>query len=92
MEARYSFGRDVIGWRQSNTTGETLCETDVVMQFARANNRILAGDDPALDETNTKNNSEMKTEAEERTLHRLAMVYDFLKMWQGSQDLRATQK
>jgi len=34
----------------------------------------------------------MKTEAEERTLHRMAKVHDFLEMWQGSQNLHATQK
>jgi len=34
----------------------------------------------------------MKKEAEERKLHRLAQVHDFLEMWQGSQNLCATQK
>jgi len=34
----------------------------------------------------------MEKEAEERKLHRLAKVHDFLKMSQGSQNLRATQK
>jgi len=34
----------------------------------------------------------MKKEAEERTLHRMAKVHDFLEMWQGSQHLHATQK
>jgi len=32
--ASSSLGRDVIGWRQSKTTGETLHEKVVVMQFA----------------------------------------------------------
>jgi len=41
---------------------------------------------------NTDNDSEMKKEAEERKLHRMAKVHDFLEMWQGSQNLRATQK
>jgi hypothetical protein len=45
VEASYSLARDVIGWRQSKTTGETLRETVVVRQFARANNGILAGTD-----------------------------------------------
>jgi hypothetical protein len=31
-------------------------------------------------------------EAEERQLQRMAKVYDFLEMWPGSQNLRATQK
>jgi hypothetical protein len=34
----------------------------------------------------------MKKEAEERKLHRMAKVDDFLEMWQGSQNLRPTQK
>jgi len=34
----------------------------------------------------------MKKEADERTLHRMGKVHDFLEMWQGSQNLRATQK
>jgi len=92
VEASFSLGRNVIGWRQSKTTGETLREKVVVTQFARANNRILAGTDPELDTTNTENDSEMKKEAEERKLHRMAKVHDFLEMLQGSQNLRATQK
>jgi len=35
---------------------------------------------------------EMKREVEEKKLHRMAKVHDFLEMWQGSQNLRATQK
>jgi len=52
----------------------------------------LAGTDPELDTTNTENDSEIKTGAEERKLHRMAKVHDFLEMWQGSENLRATQK
>jgi len=92
VEARFSLGRDVIGWRQSKTTGETLHERVVVRQFARANNGILAGSDPALDTMNTENDSEMKKEAEEKKLHRMAKVHNFLEMWKGSRNLRATQK
>jgi hypothetical protein len=33
----------------------------------------------------------MKKEAEERKLHRMAKVHDFLEMWQGSKNLGATQ-
>ena len=46
VEASSSLGRDVIGWRQSKTTGRTLGEEVVVRQFARANDGILAGTDP----------------------------------------------
>jgi len=52
----------------------------------------LAGNDSALDTTAAENDIELKREAEERKLHRKAKVHDFLEMWQGSQNLRATQK
>ena len=72
MEASVSFGRDVIGWRQSKTSVETLRKEVLVRQFAPANNGILPGADPELDTTNTENHSEMKKEVEERKLHRLS--------------------
>jgi len=68
VEASFSLGRDVIGWRQSKTTGVTLRKEVVVRQFARANNGILAGTDPELDTMNTENDSEMKKEAEENKI------------------------
>jgi len=92
VEASFSPGRDVIGWRQSKTTRKTLREKVVVRQFARANNGILAGTDAELVNANTESDSETKKEAEERSLHRMAKVHNFLEMWQGSQNLRATQK
>jgi len=92
VEASCTLRQNVIGWRQSKTTGETLREKVVVRQFARANNGILVGTDRELDTPHTENDSEMKKEAEERKLHRMAKVHDFLEMWQGSQNLRATQK
>jgi len=90
--ASFSHRRDVIGWRQSKTTGVTLCEKVVVRQYARANNGQLAGTDPELDTTNTENDSEMKKEAEERKFHRMDKVHHFLDMWQGRQNLWATKK
>jgi len=63
-----------------------------VTQFARANSGLLAGDDTWLDLDSTDNDMEMKREAEEKQLHRMAKVHDILEMWQGSQTLRATQK
>jgi len=42
--------------------------------------------------TNTDNDLEMKREAEQKKLHRMAKVQNFLEMWQGSQNLHATQK
>jgi len=41
---------------------------------------------------NTENDSEMKKEAEEWKLHRMGKVGNVLDMWQGSQNLSATQK
>jgi len=35
---------------------------------------------------------EIKREAEEKKLHGMAKVHNLLEMWQGSQNLRATQK
>jgi len=66
VEASFSLGRDVIGWWQSKTTGETLRENVIVREFARTNNGILTGADPLLDTTKTENDSEMKKEAEVR--------------------------
>jgi len=60
VEASFSFGRDVIGWRQSKTTGKTLRGKVVVRQFSQANNGILASADPSLDTTKTENNWEIK--------------------------------
>jgi len=42
---------------------------------------ILVGTDPELDTMNTENDSEMKKEAEERKLHRMAKVHEFSEMW-----------
>jgi hypothetical protein len=84
VEASFSLGQDAFGWWQSKTTGETLREKVIVRKFARVNNWIWAGIDPELDSTNTENDSEMKKEAEERKLHRMAKVHDFLEMWQAS--------
>jgi hypothetical protein len=92
VEASFSLGWDVIGWRQSKTTGETIRKNVIVCQCACANTGILAGTEPALDNMNTENNSEMKQEAEERTPHSMATVHNLLEIWQGGQNLRATQK
>jgi len=69
VDASYSLGRDVIRWKQSKTTGKTLHKTFFVTQFARANSRLLAGDDPILNPTSTDNAAELKREAEEKKLH-----------------------
>jgi len=61
-------------------------------QVAQANDGSLAGEDPALDTTCTEDDMEMKREAEQRKLYWMAKVHHILEMWQGSQNLRATQK
>jgi hypothetical protein len=48
LEARFSLGRVVIGWRQSKPRGETFRKKFVVKQFARANSRMLVGTNPEL--------------------------------------------
>jgi len=92
VEASFSLGRDLSGLRQSKTTDEILREKVVVRQFAQANNGILTDTNPELNSTNTENDFEMKQEAERRKLHRMAKLQVFLEMWQGSQNLLATQK
>jgi hypothetical protein len=92
VETSFSLGRDVIDRRESTTTGENLCKKVVGWQYARANNGILAGTDLETYTKNTENNSKMKKEAEERKFPRMAKVDKFLEMWQGSQNLHATQK
>jgi len=52
----------------------------------------LAGYDPALDRSESDNDLELKREAEEKKLHRMAKVHNFVEMWQGSQNVRTTQK
>jgi len=69
VEACFSLGWDVIGWRQSKTTRETLYKQVMVRQFTGTNIRIPAGDDPALDTTNTENDSDGKKVAEKRKFH-----------------------
>jgi len=92
VEASFSLGRDDIGWKQSETTDETLREKVVGRQFAGPNNGILAGADPDLDKTNTEKDSEMTKESEERKSHRLAKVCHVVEMRQGWQNPHATQK
>jgi hypothetical protein len=65
VEARGSLARDVIGWMQTNTTGETILEKVIVKQFAWANNGVLTGDHPALHTTSTDNDMEMKREEQQ---------------------------
>jgi len=92
VEASFSLARDVIGWSQWKTTGETLVEGVVVRQCARANHRLLAGDDSVLDRDSSDNNMEVKGKADEKKLHTMAKVRYFFVMWQCNHPLSATQK
>ena len=92
VDASFSLGRHVIGWRRSKTTGGTLCKKVVVRPYARANDGLLAGNNPVLDPTITDNDMDMHSEAEHKKLHWMAKVHDFLAMWQGSYNMRAAQK
>jgi len=60
LEASYSLPHDIIGWRQSKTTGETLRKKVIVREYARANNGMLAGYDSVLDMTEAENVIELK--------------------------------
>ena len=92
VEACFSLGQVLIGWRQSKPIGETLCQKVVVRQYARADNGILAGIDSVLHTTEAANDIELNREAEERKLHRMANVHNLLQVWHDSQNLHATQK
>jgi len=63
VTASFPLVQDMIRWRQSNITGVTNV---VIWQFAKANEVILAGNDPALDTVKTDKNFEMTREAQER--------------------------
>jgi hypothetical protein len=82
----------VIGWRQSKTIRETVHKNVAVRQRAQANHGIVVGDNRVSDMTNTENDSEIKNEAEERILHSMANIHDFVEMWLGSHNLLVLQK
>ena len=87
VEASFSLVRDVIRQRESKTAGETHHEKVEGRQFARANNGVLAGDDPVSDPSSTENDIEMNRDAEGKKLHRMAKVHNLLQAWQGSQTI-----
>jgi hypothetical protein len=55
---------NVIGWKKSKTTGDTLRTTVVLRKFAGANDGILGGDHPALDMRDTEINSKIEVTCE----------------------------
>jgi len=60
--------------------------------YTWADNGWLAGEYPVLVMMHTENDLEIHKEVEASKLHRMPKVHDFLKMWQGSQNLQAAQK
>jgi hypothetical protein len=78
--------------RQSQTSAYTLREKIIVRHFARRNSWLFAGEDPELHPTSVYKDMELKTEAEQKMLHRMAKVDDCWEMSQGSQNLQAIQK
>jgi hypothetical protein len=52
----------------------------------------MANDNAVLDPTEAEHDIELKREADEKKLHRMANVHDFLEMSQSSQNLRAIQR
>ena len=92
VEASVSLWRDVIGSMLSTATGVNHHEDVVIRQLHWSNRWIYAFDDPALGITSSETDWEMKSEAEEMKLHSMAKVQNILEIWQGSQNLHATQK
>jgi len=68
-----------------------LRETVILGELTGANHQIVEWRNPVSDMTNPETDSEMKEQEEERKLHRMAKVYDVLNIWQGRQNLQATQ-
>jgi len=62
------------------------------MQFARGPNRLLEIDNQPLDTANVDDDSDMKREAKQKLVPRMAKVCDCLEMWQSSQNLYAIHK
>jgi hypothetical protein len=75
-EASISLVPDVIGWRQSKSTGETLRTMVIVRSFTKANHGLLPCDNLALDTAITDYDMEMKREAVQKKLHQMAKVYN----------------
>ena len=62
VEASLSLGRDVVGWRQCRTSGDTLQKKVIVRQFARSNPGIVAGAGASLENDAAAGQNEQKEE------------------------------
>jgi len=81
VEVSVTFGQDVIDSSQSKPTEYTLSEKVIVRYSASANNGISGGDNPTLDVTTTEDNLQLKRQAEDITLHKIANMHCVLDMW-----------
>jgi hypothetical protein len=60
--------------------------------LAWSNAGLLEGDLPITHPLDPDNDAEIKNEAEQKKLYRMAKVHDCLEIWQGSENLHSTQK
>jgi hypothetical protein len=88
----FDLGKTLLNSRRQQPQGRLFVQIVHLWQYRLANNGIVPGNDSVLDTMEVVNDIELMREAEERKLHRLAKVLDFLEMWQGSQIIHATQK
>jgi len=92
VEDSFSLARDVTWVEAVKNHRRDPSQNVVVRLFSQVSNGLLAGEDPVLDPSSIENDMEMKREAEEKKFHWTAKVHDFLEIWQGCQNLRATPK
>ena len=76
VEASFSLGQDVAGWRQCRTSGDTLQKKVVVRQFAFSNPGLLAGADARLENDDAVGQNEQKKE--DKKLLQLAGISDLI--------------
>ena len=90
VEASFSLGRDVIGWRQSKTSGITLQQKVVVRQWARSNDGLFPEEIGMLDISD--NDNEEKRQKEDRKLNQLASIKDFITFTNESRARKSYQR
>ena len=90
VESSFSLGRDLIGWRQSSTNGETLRRKVIVRQYARSNPGLL----PRVnDHHRDAAGIEKKEQKEEdRKLMKLAGIRDHVNFKRCRKDRRRAKE
>jgi len=88
VEASFSLGRDVTGWRQSNTSGEPLWDKMLYESLLEPIADYWLATTQYWVQTALIKKGRWRERRRRRSLHRMSKVYDFLEMWQGSQTLR----